>query len=95
MIVVFSEDARRDIEEIHAYIAQTSVIRAYKVISAIRVATERLALFPTSGRPGAVTGTRELVLPRLPYFIPYYVEEDRVVIVNVIHMSRQWPDPAR
>lgn len=93
MIIVFSEDARKDIEEIHAYIAQTNLARAQDVVAAIRVATNRLALSPASGRPGTIPGTRELVLPRLPYFMPCYVEDECMIILNVIHMSRQWPDP--
>jgi plasmid stabilization system protein ParE len=44
------------------------------------------------GRPGRVEGTRELVVPRTPYIIPYTVIGDRVMILSIIHSARQWPD---
>jgi len=92
MIDVFTDAARVDLEEIHAYIARESVERAQDVVATIQLATERLARFPESGRPGRRGGTRELVLPRLPYILPYRVIGDRVMILRVQHTSRQWPD---
>lgn len=92
MIVVFTNAARADLEEIHAYIARESVERAQDVVAIIQLATERLAIFPESGRPGRRRDTRELVLHRLPYILPYRVIGDRVMILRVQHTSSQWPD---
>jgi toxin ParE1/3/4 len=43
------------------------------------------------GRAGRIANTRELVLPRLPYLVVYRVDEDRVLILNIVHGARRWP----
>lgn len=91
MIITWAEAARQDIEDIHAYIARDSITSATKVVEAIVAATERLTLFPGMGRPGRQSGTRELIVPRLPYVVPYRVRRDRIVILRVLHTSRQRP----
>ena len=60
--------------------------------SAIVDAVDRLAAHPAVGRPGRVPGTRELVVSRTPYVIPYRVREGVVEILRVVHARRRWPD---
>ena len=64
---------------------------ATRVAAAVVNATDQLEQFPQSGRPGRVKRTRELIVPGLPYIIPYRVVDDVVVILSVIHTSRKWP----
>lgn len=54
-------------------------------------AVERLAEQPHLGRPGRVAGTREFVVPRTPYVIPYRLQGDRLEIVAVFHGRQKWP----
>jgi plasmid stabilization system protein ParE len=54
-------------------------------------ATDQLEQFPQSGRPGRVKRTRELIVPGLPYIIPYRIVDDVILILAVIHTSRKWP----
>ena len=54
-------------------------------------ATVRLEQFPQSGRRGRSKGTRELVVVGLPYIMAYRVVQDAILILHVIHTSRQWP----
>lgn len=58
-----------------------------------RIATvvDRLEVLPQSGRIGRVAGTRELVVPGLPYIVTYTMREDEVVILAVRHAARLWP----
>jgi toxin ParE1/3/4 len=44
------------------------------------------------GRPGRIEGTREMVIPGLPYIIPYRVMDDEIQIASVIHTSHKWPE---
>ena len=37
------------------------------------------------GRPGRVSGTRELVIPGTPYIIPYRIRGERLKLVAVFH----------
>jgi len=47
---------------------------------------------PELGRPGRVPKTRELVVPNLPYILPYYIKKKEVRILAVMHTARKWPD---
>ena len=73
------------------YISKDSPAAAARVAAAVVDATNRLERFPQSGRPGRIEGTRELVVPGLPYIIPYRVVDDVILILSVIHASRKWP----
>ncbi len=88
MIVTWAARARRDLDDIHAYIARRdSPARATAVLSNLFAATDQLVNFPHIGRPGAKPGTRELVVS--PYILPYRVRAQQVVILRVIHGARQ------
>lgn len=52
---------------------------------------ERLSNFPSMGRPGRVSGARELVVSGTPYIIPYRVRDEEVEILRVFHGARKWP----
>jgi addiction module RelE/StbE family toxin len=73
------------------YIARDSSTAAYRTITAITTAVDRLAEHPAMGRAGRVPGTRELVIPGTPYIVPYRVRGTAVEIVRVLHAARRWP----
>jgi toxin ParE1/3/4 len=60
-------------------------------LAVIATAVNRLADFPALGRPGRKPGTRELVIPRLPYIVIYRVRGERVQILRVLHTARERP----
>ncbi len=91
MTVVFTQRAITDMEELHTYIARRSPARAHAVLARIRRAINRLDPFPYSGRAGRLSGTRELVVPGLPYLAVYELLDDRVVVQRVLHQAQQWP----
>jgi toxin ParE1/3/4 len=91
MIVRFSPSAKADIQSIYDYIASDNRVAAARVVAAIESATDRLSLFPLSGRIGAVEETRELVIPRLPYIAVYHVTDDEVQIIAIFHAAQDIP----
>lgn len=95
MKVLFRLSARSDIANIHEYVARDNPQAAKRVVAAIERATDRLSIFPLSGRIGAVETTRELVIPRLPYIAVYRVTEDTVEIIAVYHGARDRPGTER
>ena len=64
---------------------------AVRVVTAIKQAVTQLRRYPALGRPGRVSGTRELVVPGTPYIIPYRVRNDAVEVLRVFHAARKWP----
>lgn len=92
MKVVWLRTALRNLDQTAAYIAQDNPDAANRVVERLREATERLARYPDSGRPGRVAGTRELIAPGLPFILPYRVRQKRIEILRVLHASRRWPN---
>jgi addiction module RelE/StbE family toxin len=83
--------ATRSLRQVHARIAADNPEAARKVVKRIQQAVERLADFPESGRLGQVAGTRELVVPGLPYLVVYRVGKESVEILRVFHTSQDRP----
>ena len=46
-------------------------------------------MFPASGRLGQVPGTREVVVPGLPYVVVYTHDETRVDVVAIFHGAQK------
>jgi addiction module RelE/StbE family toxin len=90
MEVLWLEGAITDLEEIYAYIAARNPSVAPRVAETLLDSAARLAAHPRLGRSGRIDGTRELVVPRLPFVIVYRVLEQNVEVLRVIHGRRDW-----
>ena len=44
---------------------------------------------PEMGRPGRVPGTRELVIPKTPFIVPYRLVGNTVQILRIFHSARR------
>ena len=92
MIIIWSPQAMRDLDDIYTYVVADRPSSAMRLRKAITSAVEGLIRFPSSGRPGRVPYTRELVVPRTPFVIPYKVEGQRLMILRVFHGAQSWPE---
>ena len=92
MKIVFSPEAKLDLDEIFDYILEDKPRVAQTVLNKIRQHINRLAKMPHLGRAGRVPGTRELVVSTLPFVIPYQVTGKTLEILRVFHTARRWPD---
>jgi plasmid stabilization system protein ParE len=82
-----------DLEQIEAYIAVDNPWAAKDIRRRIIESIETLATMPRLGRPGRVLGTRELVVTRTPFIVPYWQPRPgEIEILAVIHGARRWPD---
>lgn len=89
--IEFSQKAFQDLEAIKNYIYDRNETASREVVKYIIDKIETfLAPNPCCGRAGRVAGTRELVLTKYPYIIPYLVKKDVIYIVRVLHTSRKW-----
>jgi addiction module RelE/StbE family toxin len=89
--VKWLELALRDMDEIAEYIARDNPRKACEIVQAIWDSGQSLNTFPSRGRTGRMPSTRELILPKLPYFIAYRIKDGTVQILRILHTSRQWP----
>jgi toxin ParE1/3/4 len=93
MNIIWSPEAIQDLISLRAYIAEESPAGARRIVLRILRDVEHLLPDnPHMGRPGRVPGTRELVIPRTPYVVPYRVQRNVIQILRVYHGERRWPD---
>lgn len=92
MQIRWLRSAIRDLSALADYLAQDDLEFAQHIYTEIRRQCERLCDFPEKGRPGRVFGTRELVLVKYQYVIPYRVKNDFVEILRVFHTSQKPPE---
>jgi len=90
-MVVWLPRAEKDLDTIYRTIVEENLTAALDLSTRIDEAVRRLETFPNSGRPGRVSGTRELVNDGTPFIIPYRVRAGVVQILRTLHGSRQWP----
>jgi toxin ParE1/3/4 len=93
MTLQWSPESIHDLLALRAHIAEHDPAAAKRVALHIFYCVEYLLLEnPKLGAPGRVPGTRELVIPKTPYIVPYRVRQSKIEIVRVYHTSRPWPD---
>lgn len=87
MKVVVRQDAEDDLARIFSWIFEENPSAAADMVARIRDRISLLELDSLAhmGRPGAVSGTRELI--EYPYIIVYQVDEERaeVAIIAIFH----------
>ena len=91
MKVKWLRRALKNLEHEADYIAEESPQIASEFIRHVLASAETLSNHPNMGRPGRITGTRELVVTRFPYILPYRVRENSIEILRVFHTARKWP----
>lgn len=92
MKVRWTPEAEQDRAAIIDYIAEDNPRAAARMDELFQAAAGRLRDFPRAGRPGAITGTRELI-PHENYRLVYEIEGDMVWVLTLVHVARQWPPP--
>ena len=75
-----------------SYIGKDDPAAARIVVARILNAVSHLPQQPHLGRPGRVPGTRELIVPRTRYLVPYRIRGNVVEILRVFHVSRRLPE---
>lgn len=91
MRIDWLDSAFVDLHRVRDYIREFNPVAAQRTIACIEAAAKNLARFPEMGHIGEFPGTRELVIPRLPYLVVYRVDSDAVQILRVLHDKQKWP----
>jgi len=93
MNIVWSPEAIEDLVALRAYIAEDNPAAARRVVlHLIQNVAQLIPDNPQIGRAGRVPGTRELVVPRTRYIVPYRIQRTTIQILRVYHAARRWPD---
>lgn len=83
--------ALRNLDDEATFIALDNEAVAQLVVQPVLEAVAQLSEQPGLGNPGRVPDTRELVVLKTRYVVPYRVRGDLVTILRVFHTSRQLP----
>jgi toxin ParE1/3/4 len=70
--------------EHHPQLAQSTVLELYEAIRSLKTSSKR-------GRAGRESGTRELVLPRLPYIVAYRIKGQAIEVLHIYHGAQNRP----
>jgi toxin ParE1/3/4 len=87
----YTRRALRHLNSIANYITERNPEAARGVGARIRETIELLAGFPRMGHDGSLPGTREMVVPGLPYIIVHRSDEDTLTILGIYHGAQLRP----
>jgi toxin ParE1/3/4 len=90
--IVWSERALDDLDAIIFHVAAENVSSALRMDSDISRRVDLLKDFPSMGRVGRISGTRELVVSRSRCVVIYQLDEDMVRILRVVNGAQEWPE---
>lgn len=93
MKLVWTPQAQQDRADVWDHIAADNPAAAAGIDELFSHAASRLTRHPMLGRPGRISGTRELI-PHESYRLVYEIDGNTVWILTLVHTARQWP-PAR
>lgn len=89
MQIKWLKTAIQNLEDELEFIAKDNPLAAKQVAQRIYRAVSLLAEQSHIGKPGRISGTRELLVPKTRYLIPYRINNNRIEILRVFHTSRK------
>jgi toxin ParE1/3/4 len=88
----WSRRAIHDLRAIQAFIEKNDPTAARTITLRIIDAVETvIPTNPNIGRLGRVPGTRELVVARTPYIVPYRFHGEMIEVLRIYRGARRWP----
>ena len=88
--LLWTPEAIDDREQIYSYIEADKPLAALALDELFDEQAALLRAHPHIGKPGRVTGTRELIVHK-NYLLVYDLHEGTVRILRLLHVARQWP----
>lgn len=87
-----SKSAEADLEQLRDYLDANSPQGYVRIIHAIFAAFDQLEQFPFLGRPGEVSGTYELTVPRTQFRVVYTLPDTyNIDVERVLHGKLKYP----
>jgi len=87
----WTKQAIEDLNSAYDFLSAESPHLISTTIEGILSAIDQVKIFPESGRPGRVKGTRELVVTTVPFILVYRKKRETLEILSILHQSRKWP----
>ena len=90
----YTPQARLHLDAIAEYVGARNLNAARRIGARIEEIINLLSAFPNMGHKGQLPGTREMVVPGLPYIVVYRIEsgeEEALAILGVYHGAQRRP----
>ena len=91
MRVKWLRQALRNLADEAEYLGRDNPAVAQDMVAALSASIELLSQQPALGRPGRLPGTRELVIQRYPFVVPYRVRNGVLEVLRIYHTARKPP----
>jgi len=91
MRIRWTPAAAEDLESISDYLRRNFPSFAQSTIQEIYRTIVSLKTMPNRGRIGLEDGTRELVIPKLPYLAVYRVKGEAIEVLHIYHGAQDRP----
>lgn len=85
MQIKWLRKALRDLDSEARHIAAENPAAAHLVVGRVLETVARLAQQPRLGRPGRVLSTRELIVEKTRYIVPYRVRGETIEVLRVFY----------
>lgn len=93
MNIHWSAEAVDDLESLRSYIAERDKQAAQRnVLAIIHHVEVILPKNPKIGRVGRLSNSRELIVSRTPFVVPYRIEGELLEILRVCYEAQRFPD---
>ena len=89
MKIVFTIEAKQDLNHLRTWLAPLSPSGLSNVVSALKTSIHRVSANPRIGRPTPRDDIREIVVPKYGFTIPYYVKGNTLFILRVYNARRE------
>jgi plasmid stabilization system protein ParE len=87
----WTDTAQSQLFPLDAWLFERSPAGADHIVDRIFEIVGSLDRFPMAGKPGRVTGTRELVVPSTSYIVAYRIHKETIQILAIMHGAQRWP----
>ncbi len=88
--LIWEADALLQYEVLIEFVNERHPVAATALARRIDEAVERACLFPHIGRPGRVSGTRELIA-HPNYIVVYQITETAIDVLRLLHARQHYP----
>lgn len=91
--IIYSKRFENSLIKIKSYLNSTKPYLWSSTSIYIEEKIDSILNNPYIGKEGSIMGTRELIFPKLPYYIVYKIIEinNELVLLNIFHTSRKYP----
>jgi toxin ParE1/3/4 len=91
MKVIWTPRGASDLEDAASFIARDKPDAALRVATTIYRRLMALSSNPEIGRPGLVSGTREVIFHPWPYIAVYRLATENIKIIRIRHAAQRYP----